>query len=1305
MDFYKNLKSFFIFLLIFAWIFTSAPLIWKIDNWRIPSKIEQAKAADGSGTNVVDPNTASVGGTDKTFEFTYTAAETMDSGEISITVPSGWSAPQDVSTTIGYTTATSTGMTADVLTALDTHTGWSVSEHITISADGTDKQEGSYSISASIAASAQAGEKWYFNEASAKDFGSATKMIFWIKSSVSTNAGELQFEVDDSADLASPLDTVNIPALTADTWTEVTISLGAARSSVLSYGIKYTTDIGAATVKIDDIRAMFDDADATTDWAIDDSGKGSTLSSEGTIIKQGTYSINTHFVAQEKSAKYYWSSATSRSFGSYTKVSFWIQSTAATVLGDLQWEVDNNQLLASPEDSINIPALSASTWTYVQVNLGATRTSILSYGINKPNDKGVHDEYIDAMAVQVNAAETTTNWTKTSSMVLSADTVVYHENAASLKNNIAATAGAGDKWWYNLGVADDWSGYTKVGFWIRSTVNTSAGDLQFEYDDNTGLASPIASLDIGALTANTWSYQNLTLTGTRTTINSYGFKYTTDIGAVTMNADDILLGPGNPSFSGTGPWDIKVRILALVNSQTITVTYGDNAGGGGGVTVTSSSGDHTFTTKSRISDSGTLTNITTSPVITVGAGLTVSSTGTQTSTMSIPSSNNYVGGAFTFISAGSQTVSEIIVSDTGTVTANSDISNLKIRYETAGTCTYNGDETLFNSTGVSFDASEQATATGTMAISTSQVCVYVILDVGSGASGDETLEIQITDPSTEVTVNTGTVSPATPVAISGTTTLETPDPNVHINTSGTQKETLGIPSTDNYLGGVFTFIQDETGLGSVNVTQIIISETGTVEADADLSNVKLFYKQEATCATSSIPIDAAAFNSTGVGFSLSKATTTGTMSVGESQVCVYVQLDVGSGASPSETLEIQIDSSSDVTVSDGTVSLQSTPLAIAGTTTLQAIISVTVNPSSFNYGILGAGGSERAIDSAEVPDLGNYGILVTNHSVVPVDLYIYGDDATGDETWTLSSGALQYTHEFIQLDETGNPVGNWTALDYSANKKILDTSVAASSTMEFDLQITTPNSSQLGTIVSVPVTVLATEAEELPVTSGLVLQLDADAIEGLSDNDLIGQWNDLSGNDNHATQSTESYKPLYKTNVLSGKPVVRFDGSDYFVLPTSPLNTAFNSSSGFTIFIILKTEFHGSWVSSIGTTTDRYLLFRTNSDYDDFRLLTSDGNHDLEFTSNVIDGNPHLTGVIYDVSANEAFLRFDGSQDASRNTATQAECYQPVNLGRDSRDMYYFTGDIAEVLIYNRVLTSGELSQVENYLGVKWLDW
>jgi hypothetical protein len=51
------------------------------------------------------------------------------------------------------------------------------------------------------------------------------------------------------------------------------------------------------------------------------------------------------------------------------------------------------------------------------------------------------------------------------------------------------------------------------------------------------------------------------------------------------------------------------------------------------------------------------------------------------------------------------------------------------------------------------------------------MCLYVILDVGSGASATETLEIEISDPSSDVAVSSGSVTPNSSVVLSGTTTL------------------------------------------------------------------------------------------------------------------------------------------------------------------------------------------------------------------------------------------------------------------------------------------------------------------------------------------------------------------------------------------------------------------------------------------------------------------------------------------------------------------------------------------------------
>src|SRR6185295_5448090 len=59
--------------------------------------------------------------------------------------------------------------------------------------------------------------------------------------------------------------------------------------------------------------------------------------------------------------------------------------------------------------------------------------------------------------------------------------------------------------------------------------------------------------------------------------------------------------------------------------------------------------------------------------------------------------------------------------------------------------------------------------------------------------------------------------------------------------------------------------------------------------------------------------------------------------------------------------------------------------------------------------------------------------------------------------------------------------------------------------------------------------------------SGLQVWLKADAIVGLSDNDPVSTWSDGSGQSHDATGVTTT-RPLFKTGILAGKAVVRFDG-------------------------------------------------------------------------------------------------------------------------------------------------------------------
>lgn len=172
----------------------------------------------------------------------------------------------------------------------------------------------------------------------------------------------------------------------------------------------------------------------------------------------------------------------------------------------------------------------------------------------------------------------------------------------------------------------------------------------------------------------------------------------------------------------------------------------------------------------------------------VGDDVTVGTLGTQTASMTIPSTVNYVGGAFKIVdSAGSRNVTGITITENGTVDGLNNLDNIKLQYDLDTTTPYDcasesyaAGDTQFGSTDTTgFSAANGTSAfTGTVAISTTQtMCVYVVLDVLSGAAATDNLEIQIADPSANVTISAGTIGPSSAVAISGTTELD-PLPNV-----------------------------------------------------------------------------------------------------------------------------------------------------------------------------------------------------------------------------------------------------------------------------------------------------------------------------------------------------------------------------------------------------------------------------------------------------------------------------------------------------------------------------------------------
>ena len=137
---------------------------------------------------------------------------------------------------------------------------------ITQSLDTKDNKQGTQALKLVMAAGLSAGD-FITDSITSADISGYDTIEMWIKSTVATSAGNLKLLLDDSAACASPLETLSIPALTANTWTFVRMSLSAPHNAtaIISIGLEYASDLGACTIWLDDIVAVATD---TAEWEI-----------------------------------------------------------------------------------------------------------------------------------------------------------------------------------------------------------------------------------------------------------------------------------------------------------------------------------------------------------------------------------------------------------------------------------------------------------------------------------------------------------------------------------------------------------------------------------------------------------------------------------------------------------------------------------------------------------------------------------------------------------------------------------------------------------------------------------------------------------------------------------------------------------------------------------------------------------------------------------------------------------------------------------------------------------------------------
>ena len=237
---------------------------------------------------------------------------------------------------------------------------------------------------------------------------------------------------------------------------------------------------------------------------------------------------------------------------------------------------------------------------------------------------------------------------------------------------------------------------------------------------------------------------------------------------------------------------------------------------------------------------------------------------------------------------------------------------------------------------------------------------------------------------------------------------------------------------------------------------------------------------------------------------------------------------------------------------------------------------------------------------------------------------------------------------------------------------------------------------------SLCVTILATVSlAQSPggVSSGLVVWLKPDAIAPVADGTVITTWSDASGLANDANQATAAAKPQYYNNVFNGHAAIRTSSTRFFNVDLNDIN-----DNNYTIITVSKRSSSiGSVIGFTGATSSTGLALgyagstvARHSQYANWVNMTVPAN-------SVATELPVILACQFDELVGKKIWRINDGVNTNRS-GTNKTNYLLSGSGRIGRGMANdgFSGSIAEVIVYNRILTTLEMQKVNTYLSVKY---
>lgn len=212
----------------------------------------------------------------------------------------------------------------------------------------------------------------------------------------------------------------------------------------------------------------------------------------------------------------------------------------------------------------------------------------------------------------------------------------------------------------------------------------------------------------------------------------------------------------------------------------------------------------------------------------------------------------------------------------------------------------------------------------------------------------------------------------------------------------------------------------------------------------------------------------------------------------------------------------------------------------------------------------------------------------------------------------------------------------------------------------------------------------------------------------------VSQWNDKSGSGFHVSQATAASQPTTGSFTLGGLNVIRFDGGDVLAGSTASDWTFITSGSISIIVLCTQTGANGVYRPILGNKregqADRGIQFAGDRSTNLGLVQTFNGSAFMYLSgfSRIAQNKPTILSSVHDMSAataGKAKVFLDRAEVQTDNASTGATSSTAptyaMRIGAEPTT-YFFTGDIAEVLFFDRAITQTERFKINDYLRLKW---